>query len=574
MMQLGVSKVSFSPFLKNAAMLGFGLYKHTMKQPGELCVRAFVVENDTRKICLVNAELAFITLSIHQAVLNELHEKYPHFHINQQNLVLTAQHTHSAPGGFSYYPLYNMPTPGFSEKIYREIYTAIVQSIVEAEQNKQPGYITFQKGSFELDKEVAFQRSMDAYNANPDIPEKLTPQTLHKGVNREMQLLSFYNSRHEPIGSINWFGVHTTSISNNLHQVNADNKGYAARFLEEHFASTGKNYVAAFAQGICGDVSPRFRYKKNILKWQRGYWYGKYDDDYQSAAYNGRLQFEKALELLEKPGRDIGTNIDSEIWWIDFTNIHCHPRFANGATDARTGEACMGLAFFRGAQFDGPGMPAFLVPLTKKIIAKVKKRDLAGQPPHSDVQLKYRVQGTKEILLETHVPRILGYTDFSKLPVPGFIDGSIAALKKYYKSVGSKKKVLLTPKILPIQLVLLGKLAIAAFPFEITVMAGKRLSQSLRERLVGADIEEVILAPYANGFSGYITTYEEYQVQMYEGGHTVFGQWSLAALQTKFDELAQEMLKPREERCIPQQEPPRATLDEMNAFPFYKKVKS
>ena len=49
----------------------------------------------------------------------------------------------------------------------------------------------------------------------------------------------------------------------------------------------------------------------------------------------------------------------------------------------------------------------------------------------------------------------------------------------------------------------------------------------------------VILSPYANAFSGYITTQEEYQTQYYEGGHTIFGQWTLAAHQTQFDKVAE-----------------------------------
>lgn len=571
MIQIGASNITFSPFLKNAAMLGFGMFHHTMQEPGELHVRAFVFENGEHKICIVNAELAFITLAIQQAVLNELATNYAHFRLNESNVILTAQHTHSAPGGFSYYPLYNMPTPGFSEKMYREVYGAIVQAIVEAEARKQEGSVSLHKGIFELDKEVAFQRSMEAYNANPDIPEKLTMQTLHKGVNREMQLLNLIDKNNRSFGSINWFGVHTTSLSNDLHKVNADNKGYAANFLEAYFQSKGEKYVGAFAQGICGDVSPRFRYKKNILKWQRGYWYGKFNDDYKSAEYNGKLQFEKALALLNENGTPLGEKIDSEIWWIDFTNIQCNPKFTNGKTDARTCEACMGLAFFRGALFDGPGMPGFLVPIAKRLIQNVKKRDLNTQSNNADVQLKYSVQGNKDILLEPHSQRILGYTNFNKLPIPGVFDGSIAALKKYYNKIGSKRKVTYTPKILPIQLAFVGKVAIAAFPFEITVIAGKRLANSLKERLLDAGIVEVILAPYANGYSGYITTNEEYQVQMYEGGHTVFGQWSLAALQTKFDELATEMLKPKSQRNLIQASPPKVTLEEMNEFPFYKK---
>ncbi|MCP4199899.1 MAG: hypothetical protein GY762_22375, partial [Proteobacteria bacterium] len=38
----------------------------------------------------------------------------------------------------------------------------------------------------------------------------------------------------------------------------------------------------------------------------------------------------------------------------------------------------------------------------------------------------------------------------------------------------------------------------------------------------------------------YLTTFEEYQVQAYEGAHTVFGQWSLAAYRTVLADLGRD----------------------------------
>ncbi|MDW8273408.1 MAG: neutral/alkaline non-lysosomal ceramidase N-terminal domain-containing protein [Chitinophagales bacterium] len=569
MFLVGVSKIKFSPFLPNSAMLGYGLSSHIMKKPGTLFIRAIWIENDSGKCCIVVCELGFITLSIQQGVLNRLKSDYPHFQLNEHNLMITAQHTHSGPSGYSYYPLYNFPTPGFSEKIYKEILEAIIKAIVAAEGNKKEAQISYHQGEFELEKEVAFQRSMHAYNANPDIPEPLTLQTLHKGVNRQMQLLNFTGKDGKPLASINWFGVHTTSLANDLHEINADNKGYAARFLEQHFEQINPDYVGVFAQGICGDVSPRFRYKKNIFKWQRGYWYGKYDDDYKSAEYNGRLQYEKALDLLASSGVAVNGNIKCKIWWVDFTDVKCNPKYTNGVEGASTGPACMGLAFFRGALFDGPGIPGFLVPIARKWIEQVKRKELRESGNSPEVIHKYKTQGVKHIFFETHAGRVLGFEKLDKLIVLSFIDESVRALKMYYQKIASKRKVLYTPKVLPLQLFMIGDLAIAAFPFEITVIAGKRLTQSIKEKLAHCGIREVILAPYANGYSGYITTFEEYQVQMYEGGHTVFGQWSLAALQTLFDSLCEAMTN--DNYILKQAAPPKVTLEEMNEFPFYRK---
>ncbi len=53
--------------------------------------------------------------------------------------------------------------------------------------------------------------------------------------------------------------------------------------------------------------------------------------------------------------------------------------------------------------------------------------------------------------------------------------------------------------------------------------------------------QPVWLASYCNDYMGYVTTYEEYQEQAYEGGHTLFGQWTNAAFQLKFSALAQQL---------------------------------
>ncbi len=49
---------------------------------------------------------------------------------------------------------------------------------------------------------------------------------------------------------------------------------------------------------------------------------------------------------------------------------------------------------------------------------------------------------------------------------------------------------------------------------------------------------------------GYVTTREEYSVQSYEGGHTLFGQWEFSAFMMKFSELAAEMLKTPDQRNL------------------------
>jgi len=128
-----------------------------------------------------------------------------------------------------------------------------------------------------------------------------------------------------------------------------------------------------------------------------------------------------------------------------------------------------------------------------------------------------------------------------------------------------------TPQIMPLQIIKIGTIALAAFPFEITTIAGMRLKKTLEGLLLGKDYSEVILCPYSNAYNGYITTPEEYRVQEYEGGHTVFGEWSLGALQTEFEKLVVEMLKPKKERNLSNDVvPPVFTEEDLNKFAHFK----
>ena len=104
------------------------------------------------------------------------------------------------------------------------------------------------------------------------------------------------NTDNKPIGMINWFGVHCTSISNDNHKINSDNKGYAAAYFENEIKSKLPNhkFIGIFAQEASGDISPCYIWDKK-KKWMRG----KFEDDYKSAKHNGKLQMDKALEIFD-----------------------------------------------------------------------------------------------------------------------------------------------------------------------------------------------------------------------------------------------------------------------------------
>ncbi len=554
MYEVGVAKVDITAFKLGVGMMGYGMYFNIVKGvETDLFARAVVIRDTTtaKKVVLVNAEICFVTVAIRRGVIKKLRRKYSDLGFSEDAIMLTAQHTHSAPGGYSHFGLYNMSIPGFAPEVYQKVVDGMVSAIVEANESLQPATIKLSDGEFEADKEVGFNRSIKAYNLNPEVKKPITRESAHLAIDRRMLLMRFDDLEGNPIGSWNWFGVHSTSLSNDNHRICSDNKGYAAKFLEDSVNRKAKGkFVSAFAQRKAGDVSPNW-IKDKKKKWTRG----KYEDDFESAKYNGKIQFNHALNLFNKAqsSNEIPLQIDHAMTFVDFRKVTVDKEFAWGDNKARTGPACHGVKFFAGTK-EGPGMAPAIAALATTISRSMRAYELTAakfmnKEKAEEIYLKYRVHGVKDILVEADARRIMGTRNIKNLILPGWADGAIAAFKKYHAngSLGDKPWI---PQILPLQLIIIGNVALAAIPGEITTIAGKRLEDSLLEILAERGVTEVVCSTYANAYCGYVTTYQEYQAQCYEGGHTVFGEHFHGAIQTKYKELALQMLKPTSERTV------------------------
>jgi neutral ceramidase len=576
MLQIGTAKADITAFKEGVGMLGYGIYYNIMESvETPLFARAFVFKNEERKVAIVNCEICFITPSLKRGVVKKLSRKYPELEYTDANVMLFAQHTHSGPSGYSHHGIYNMTSPGFVIEIYNKLVDGIVESIVKAESNFYECKLQLGKGEFEPDKPVGFQRSLKAYLQNPEA-KKITNDELHLGIDREMTLLKIISPDGKDLASINWFGTHTTSLPNINTKVCSDNKGYAATYFEETMQDKNPDFLSIFAQGTCGDVTPRFKYNKKHNA-QRGKWDGMYEDAIESAKYNGQLQFDKAFEIYNQANlRSIDDDsVDFGLRYVDFSNILVNPKYTGGKENIRTSPSCMGAAFLGGTYYCGPGMLEPLLTLTKGITYLVKLYEYIKapfMPPEWGVAMrqKYAAQGDKHIVIETGARKIMGTYNISDLLIPKWADEVVRNLKEFHAR-GALDNKPWTPQIMPLQIIKIGKIALAAFPFEITTIAGQRLKKSLEDLLIGKEYSEVILCPYSNAYNGYITTPEEYRVQVYEGGHTVFGEWSLAALQTEFEKLALEMLKPKAERNLSNDVvPPVFTEEDLNKFAHFK----
>ena len=549
---IGLGKKEIQNIPTGIGMLGFAIpeqritgYRHPLN------ARAFVVthpETDTRMIYCV-AELCFMTQAIRHGVLEKLENDFPQFKINEHNLMLAATHTHSGPAGYSHFLLYNMTAPGFVTSVYESIVEAVVEAIVLACEAQEPGEVCLAQEEIPSHHKVAFNRSLKAYNQNPEI-DPVPNDARNEAVDRSMTVLRFQAQDGRALGMFSFFAVHCTSYHSDNGLIDSDNKGVAARKFEKQAArELGQdNFVAAFAQTTAGDVSPNY-----VWDAKRGIMAGEYESDENSAIYNGELQHDFATKLFKKAkNKPLAVKpLKSLIHYEDHGQVDVDPEFCGGRLNQRTTPGDIGLSMIMGtAEGRGPlyhARPAVeainhLTGVSKKIFNQIQSRTTG------DVDKNYEARFTFLDLARGYAGRCFYLFKQGRPILPGFVDPGVARVRHLNKNdaVGDSPW---TPQVLPIQLMVLGELALVAIPGEPTTIAGRRLQQSLKPHMDKIGVKQTLIAGFANAYAGYITTHEEYAIQAYEGGSTHFGAWTLAGFQTRYDALAKQLCQEELNHC-------------------------
>jgi len=459
-----------------------------------LWARAFVIESpcNQQRVVFVNADLGQVFQGIKQQVVKKLQAKYGNRY-SQDNVLLTATHTHSGPGGYSTYAFYNLTTWGFSRKNFDVIVEGIVAAIARAENNITPAQIRIAKGEV---LNVNNNRSPTAYQLNP-LAER---NRYSRNVDTEMTLIRFDSLAGKAIGTINWFPIHGTSMNNKNRLINGDNKGYAEYIFEKSMGSDygPSAFVAAFAQANAGDVTPNPYGEEGCSG----------DGGLKNIERAGKPQFDVANELYNNASEVISGGVDYRHSYVEMGNVQVNERFANGSKKM-TCPAAIGVSMLAGTQ-DGEGLG---------------KQGLTCDNIQSALAIiacemtTTTCQGAKPIAITT------------------------AATKPYPW----------TPQVLPMQVVKIGNLVIAATPMELTTMVGRRLKDSISKELSTTGNNHIVVSALSNAYAGYIATPEEYQLQRYEGASTHFGPWTAAALQQLFAGLTHALVQ--NEKVTPGPEP-------------------
>ncbi|MEM9023228.1 MAG: neutral/alkaline non-lysosomal ceramidase N-terminal domain-containing protein, partial [Bacteroidota bacterium] len=520
--QAGAARVAMEVFHPGVGMYGYGqMDQRAAAQRTPLHARALIIKDSAGGVvAMVNCELAYITHGIKTAVVQRLAQEHPQWGIGDANLMITATHTHSGPGGFAHYPLYNWTVVGFHAGTFDGIVNGIVKALTEAYQRLEPVRLFTGQAAFHPDTAVAYNRSLKAYNRNPEVTPKNRDEA-HLAINRTMDLLTVKSMAGQPLAMFTWLGAHATSIGNDNKELSFDNKGFAAHYLEQEFKDS---LVAVFAQSAAGDVSSNYHGPKQWkLRQQR---HG--EADHEEAASNGSRQFRHALNAYRqgRVAQPVQGAIRHALAYADFSALEIDTAFTGGVNGAVTGPASFGVAFMRGTPVDGRGVGAvpgrFLI-WTTDVVKGFRWTRSRFQTREKRLALNrlYRSQGRKKIFAEAGNKRILGTHRIGSLAVPGFTDPVVRVIKEQYRDSALQEHSW-APQVLPIQLFQLGNVAILGVPGEITTIGAERLIATVRPQLEAQGVQHIILSAYANAYMGYITTREEYRCQRYEGGHTLY----------------------------------------------------
>ncbi|XP_005100690.1 neutral ceramidase isoform X1 [Aplysia californica] len=475
----------------------------------------FAVSPASPRVIFVNLDAAWAGGAVKRQVVQKLKKRFGNLYTDK-NVCISGTHTHSGMGGYSQYLLFDITALGFNHQTFEALVDGIVVSIVKAHDSMQPADLYVNKGEL---LESNINRSPTAYLNNPEAERaKYT-----HNVDKDMVVLKIVSSSGVDIGMISWFAVHCTSMNNTNQMISSDNKGYAAQQFENMFnpgSAPGKGpFVAAFAQSNEGDVSPNTRgphcldtgkecdvptstcNDRNELCVA----FGPGKDMFESTQIIGNNQFKKAVELYNSASFKLSGPVDFRHSFADMTIQNVS--LSNGSK-VQTCKPSMGYSFAAGTT-DGPGAFDFKQGTTTSNPFWNFVRDLIEDPSPELV----KCQEPKPILLPT---------------------GEIT------------KPYLWQPQIVDTQLLRLGQFVIIAVPGEFSTMSGRRMRDAVSSILIQGGFPantSTVIGGLCNEYADYITTYEEYQIQRYEGASTTYGPYTLAAYIQLYRQLASAMAK-------------------------------
>ncbi|MFI5776571.1 neutral/alkaline ceramidase [Nocardia sp. NPDC051570] len=452
--------------------------------------RAYVIVDRATgdRIAFVTADIACLFQSVHLAVLARLAQRFGDLY-TERNVNINATHNHNSCGGTAREYAYSLAAYGFQQNSHEAEVNGIVAAIVAAHERLAPGTLLLGRGELH---DASANRSRVAFDLNPAEDKAEFPDAIDPAVT----VLRLRQGGRD-IGAITWFATHGTSLTDRNTLISADNKGYAS-YRWEHdemgvrYLDGPAGFVAAFAQTNPGDITPNL----NVIPWHPT---GPTEDNRVNCALIGERQYQAGRAAFAAARPMSGSGVDAALRYVNMGDTAIDGDYTPDGKPARTTPAMMGAS-----------------------AAATSSED------NWNTQLPFLYEGQQN-------------------PLVIALGGVNAPVEQWMRDVQAPKLIVAplgilpprpwAPLVLPIQILRVGELVLACGPAEYTIVSGLRIRRVVA-RALGVPVENVLMQGYANGYSGYVTTPEEYVSQQYEGGETLFGRWTLSAYMQEFDRLA------------------------------------
>lgn len=446
-----------------------------------------------QSIAMIQGDLAGSSLLMHHKVAALVAEKTG---LKPGDIFITGTHSHSSFGNHFHNDFYNKhfsSIQGLEPELLEEISNRIAAGVLQAHKQRRPAKVaTGRKDIYGYNR----NRMLEAYRLNPgkgdlDLED---PETKFKEVNPSLYMVRIDalddDGQYKPLGAFSSFSVHGTVISAPVRVYNGDLFAYAQRELEwdiQNKYQPSWQVLHGMTTGTQGDMAPAVKEGDN--------YFSHADVDFVAARALGIGIGKEAIALFNSLEKGLSQDVTVASAARE-VNIRDNNKIADVelCDTPYVGTATAGGAYERRSPW------LSVLPTLRG--GWGSKRLWFGTDG---------CQGNK---------RILGTSWFQPLlePTDSF------------------------PTTVLFQIVRVNDTLIMPLPFEMTTQSGLRAAAKVKKEFNadGKKIEHSWVTSVANGYFGYSVTPEEYQYQSYEGGSTMYGQYSTPYISAQLQQLAKD----------------------------------
>lgn len=457
----------------------------------------YIKDKDGHSTALVQADLQGASLMLHHKVAELIAR---HTDVSAGRLAILATHTHSSPGNIFASNFYNKHASngkGLEVTYFDFLSTQIASAIISAYNQQRPAKIaTGKKDIFGYNR----NRAIRSYLRNPGMQglNRKDTKLVTEAVNPSLYMLRIdgldNDGSYKPMGAFSTFSIHATTLSAPVTLYNADVFAYMHRDVEWNIQRKYKpNWPVAhaMANGTEGDMAPNLPFTGDRL-------FSHFPVDWKASKTLGQGIAREAWTLFE----ELGSKLDDKLT-IASAAREINIRRENKIDDI---EICKNAAA-------GDTLAAGALERRTPWLSALPFIKAGSWTSRRWLLFKNGCQGNKRHIGTSLLQSILE-------PKDSF------------------------PNTVLFQLIRINDLMLVPLPFEVSIEAGKLMQAAIQASYTHDPTlapKHIVISSVANGYFGYTVTPEEYHQQNYEGGHTLYGQYSTPYLAAQLGKLSSDM---------------------------------